>query len=247
MTAAHAAVLHTLFEWLALFVGMRLYLRGSDTSLAQLGQTRNFSVVIGCIIGAAIGNKALHWLDHAERWDLLREQPLLILQGQSMVGGLLGGLIGVELGKKLAGVTQSTGDRFVLPVLAGIFIGRIGCFLAGLHDETFGTATNLPWAVDFGDGIPRHPTQLYEMLFVLLLAAVLSRFKAALAPQSGLQFKLMFVAYLFWRLGIDLLKPVPYAWLGGLSAIQWACVLALVLYVPLCLAQWRGLPARHRD
>lgn len=245
MTAAHAALIHTLFEWLAVFVGMRLYLRGADTSLAQLGQTRNFAVIIGCILGAAIGNKALHWLDHAERWALLQEQPLLILQGQSMVGGLLGGLIGVELGKKLAGVTQSTGDRFVLPVLAGIFIGRIGCFLAGLQDETFGTATNLPWGVDFGDGIARHPTQLYEMVFVFLLAVMLIRFKAALAPQAGLQFKVMLVAYLCWRIAVDLLKPVPYAWLGGLSAIQWACIVALVIYVPHCLAHWRALPARQ--
>ncbi len=76
---------------------------------------------------------------------------------------MLGGLIGVEIGKKYAGVTESTGDRFVMPILVGLIIGRIGCFIAGLHDDTYGNPTALPWGIDFGDGIPRHPTQLYDI------------------------------------------------------------------------------------
>lgn len=244
MSVGQAALIHTLFEWLAIFVGMRLYLHGSATRFVQLGQNRHFFVVVGCILGAAVGNKAVHWLDHAERWHMLSAQPWLILQGQSMVGGLLGGLLGVELGKKFAGVQESTGDRFVLPVLSGIFIGRIGCFLAGIHDETYGIATRLPWGVDFGDGIARHPTQLYEMLFVLVLAVFLQRAKQHLSSKPGLQFKLMLAAYLVWRIGVDSLKPVSYAWYGGLSGIQWLCLIALLFYLPLCIAQWRTQPVR---
>jgi prolipoprotein diacylglyceryltransferase len=95
----------------------------------------------------------------------------------------------------------------------------------------------LPWGVDFGDGIPRHPTQLYDIAFALALLALLRYRRAALAAEPGLQFKLMLAAYLSWRLLIDGLKPVPYAYAFGLSGIQWVCALALVCYLPLVIRQ----------
>src|SRR4051812_45691132 len=103
VTPLAAGAAHTAFEWFAIFIGARLYLRSGKTSLRELGATRNYAVVLGCIVGAAIGNKAVHWIHHADHWPLLRESPWLILRGQSIVGGLLGGLIGVELGKLYAG------------------------------------------------------------------------------------------------------------------------------------------------
>ena len=237
MTPLAAGAVHTAFEWFAIFVGARLYLRTSKTSLRELGATRNYAVVLGCIVGAAIGNKAAHWIHHVDNWHLLKASPWLILQGQSIVGGLLGGLVGVELGKKFAGVTESTGDRFVTPILVGLMIGRIGCFLAGLADDTYGNPTFQPWAWDFGDGIPRHPAQLYDILFAAAVWMLLRHFRPVLARESGLQFKLMLAGYLLWRLFIDALKPVPYAYPGNLSGIQLICLVALVVYLPMTLRQ----------
>ena len=243
MTAGQLAAVHGGFEWAAIFIGVRLYLRAGRTSLVALGKTRNFAVIFGCIVGAAVGNKAVHWIHHAEQWPLLAASPWLILQGQSIVGGLLGGLIGVEIGKKYAGVTESTGDRFVVPILVGLFIGRIGCYIAGLQDDTFGNPTALPWGVDFGDGIRRHPTQMYDMLFAVGALAVLLALRPALARESGLQFKLMLTAYLLWRLLIDGLKPVPFEFPGGLGGIQLVCAVALVFYLPLVVRQLSRLKA----
>lgn len=237
MTPLAAGAVHTAIEWFAIFIGARLYLRGSKASLRELGATRNYAVILGCIVGAAIGNKAAHWIHHVDNWRLLRESPWLILQGQSIVGGLLGGLLGVELGKKYAGVSESTGDRFVMPILVGLIIGRIGCFIAGLADDTYGNPTTMPWGVDFGDGIRRHPTQLYDILFAAGAWVLLRHWRGALAPESGLQFKLMLAGYLLWRLFIDALKPVPYAFPGGFSGLQLICAVALVIYLPLTLRQ----------
>jgi phosphatidylglycerol:prolipoprotein diacylglycerol transferase len=237
VTPLAAGVVHTAFEWLAIFVGARLYLRNSKSSLRELGATRNYAVILGCIVGAAIGNKAVHWIHHVDQWPLLRASPWLILQGQSIVGGLLGGLIGVELGKQYAGVTESTGDRFVAPILVGLIIGRIGCFLAGLADDTFGNPTSLPWAVDFGDGVGRHPTQIYDIGFALLALVLLCHFRPVLAREPGLGFKLMLAGYLLWRLIIDALKPVPYAYPFNLSGIQLTCLVALLIYLPITLRQ----------
>ena len=37
---------------------------------------------------------------------------------------------------------------------------------------TYGTPTNLPWGIDFGDGVRRHPVQLYESITMALFFAV---------------------------------------------------------------------------
>jgi phosphatidylglycerol---prolipoprotein diacylglyceryl transferase len=95
--------------------------------------------------------------------------------GKTIVGALIFGLISVELMKRYIGVRRSTGDLYAIPLALGIAIGRIGCFLTGLSDNTYGTPTNLPGAVNFGDGIPRHPTQLYEIIFLLILIPILYR------------------------------------------------------------------------
>jgi phosphatidylglycerol:prolipoprotein diacylglycerol transferase len=243
VTPAVLAAIHTGFEWLAIFVGARLYLRAGGTSLRALGETRRFAVVFGCVAGAAIGNKLVHWLQRVDQWPLLHEAPWLLLQGQSIVGGLLGGLLGVEIAKRLAGVHDSTGDRFVLPILVGLVIGRVGCFLAGLLDDTYGNPTALPWGVDFGDGVARHPTQLYDIAFALAALWLLQTNHDTLARVPGLAFKLMLSGYLAWRFAIDALKPVPYAWPGGFSGIQFVCLLALAIYLPFVARAFRGLRA----
>ena len=239
----YAALVHGFFEMLALGVGTAFYryLRRRDASASVL-HGPEFAVAAGCIFGAALGNKAVFWLEMPHLLAQYWNTPTVWLGGQSMVGGLLGGLIGVEIAKKMVGLQRSTGDAFVFPILLGLIIGRIGCFLAGLADGTFGNPSDLPWAIDFGDGIPRHPTQLYEILFAAGLWFVLRRWQARLAERPGLLFKLLLVAYLTWRLAVDGLKPVPFAYPLGWSGIQWVCLLALLAYLPALWRQMRRAP-----
>lgn len=238
LSAQAAQTTHLVFEWLALAVGVQLYRwqrrRAGQPALLQPG---SFAVAVGCILGAAIGNKLVFWIEMPHLWQSAMPEWRLIASGQSIVGGLLGGLIGVEVAKKLAGIRHSTGDQFILPLVAGTVVGRIGCFLAGLHDGTYGVPTQLPWGVDFGDGIARHPTQVYDMLFALALGALLWRGRATLRPASGLAFKLYLAGYLAWRLLVDGIKPVPYPYVFGLSGIQLVCVLALACYLPFVIRQ----------
>jgi prolipoprotein diacylglyceryltransferase len=238
LSAGAAQTTHLVFEWLALAAGMQLYRwqrrRARQPALLQPG---SFAVVVGCILGAAIGNKLVFWIEMPQLWQSAAADWRLIASGQSIVGGLLGGLLGVEIAKKLAGIDRSTGDQFILPLVAGTVIGRIGCLLAGLHDGTYGLPTSLPWGVDFGDGIDRHPTQVYDMLFALAMGALLWHWRAALSRSSGLAFKLYLASYLAWRLLVDAIKPVPYAYVFGWSGIQLVCALALVCYLPVVLKQ----------
>lgn len=230
---------HLLFEALAYFIGFRLFLY--TRSRDRIPVRQGIWVVVGATLGAALGSKMLYWLEDPvstiQRWH----DWFYMMGGKTIVGGLLGGLIGVEWIKRRIGLTRSTGDDFVLPLIAGMAIGRIGCFLTGLADHTYGTPTSWPFGVDFGDGIPRHPTQLYEIAFLTLLAGpflyLRLRYKGAfpLLPEGAL-FQMFMFGYLMFRFAVDFIKPTLHPYLG-LNNIQLACIAGL-LYYAMLIRKW---------
>lgn len=226
---------HTVFDLLAYTIGFRLFLfqrrRVGDTIDARA----RWTIVAAAILGAAIGSKLLFWLEDPAETLAHWNDPFFLLGGKTIVGGLIGGLIGVELEKRWAGLTRRTGDLFAMPLAVGIAIGRIGCFLSGLPDRTYGTPSHLPWAVDFGDGIPRHPTQLYESMLMALAAIVLGRLTRR-PHREGDVFKLFMTMYFGLRLALDAIKPEVRVFLG-LSSLQWASV-AVLLYYRDDLRRW---------
>jgi len=152
----------------------------------------------------------------------------------------------VEIAKRIMRVTRRTGDAFVFPLILGIAIGRVGCFLTGLSDHTHGVATSLPWAVDFGDGVPRHPTQLYEIAFLLILGALLLvRSRHAHAP--GELFRWFLLGYLAFRFLVEFIKPRYTIPILSLSAIQIASLLGACACVIQLLRGSRGNQKREAD
>jgi len=236
-----AHVVHYLFEWAGLVTGLLIYRsirkRRSDSGLTTPG---TFAVIIGGLLGAAIGNKLVFWVDNPHLWTGHATGLGTWLTGQSIVGALLGGWLGVEIGKRISGISIRTGDDYVLPILAGLIIGRIGCFLAGLHDGTYGIPTTLPWGVDFGDGVRRHPTQLYEAGLALLALVTWPRWRLIFAHTPGLAFRVLILGYFLWRVGVDMIKPVPYEYVWGLSGVQLICMFgAALIIIGLTRDYWR--------
>jgi prolipoprotein diacylglyceryltransferase len=208
-------------------VGFRSYLRLRKLCGDPVSDYVRWWVVAAAAIGAAIGCKVLYWFEDPTATLKNWSDPRYLLAGKTIVGGLLGGLIGVEWIKSRLGVTRSTGDLFAIPLALGIAVGRIGCFLTGLSDHTYGLPTSLPWGVNFGDGVRRHPTQIYEILFLLLLSVLLWKFMH-LSHRNGDVFKVFMVSYMTWRLLVDFLKPEIR--IAIFSSIQWACLLTLLYY-----------------
>ncbi len=211
---------HLLFESLAYMVGFKIYahLHQKDFLSASV---RNW-LLVGCILGAALGSKLIVFLENPSLG------ASVILEGKGIVGALIGGWIGVEITKKFLKINQSTGDLVVLPLIAGIGVGRIGCFLTGYYDETYGNPTNLLWAVDFGDGVLRHPTQLYEILFLIVLGIfVLWLQKRNLQP--GVLFKVFMIAYVTFRFVVQFIKPTPHLYFG-LDAVQIVALGVIAFY-----------------
>jgi len=176
-------------------------------------------VITAAFVGAALGCRTLGWAE-SPRFDAPNT-------GKTIVGALVGGWIMVELVKRRFGVTSGTGDLFAIPLATGIAFGRIGCFLTGLGDNTYGDPTNLPWGVDFGDGIARHPTQLYEIVFLTVLVVCLSAFSRRPHVQGDV-FKVFMICYTGWRFLVDFMKPANR--FLGISAIQVVCLTVLLYY-----------------
>ena len=216
-------VIHTVLDfaawisaWLvARFVANCGYLKG-----VARDPTRDpgyfISLGLGAIAGAFLFGSINMMLAHM--WQL----------GHSIIGAIAGGTVAVELYKLSAGIKTSTGGQFVAPLAVGIAIGRLGCFFAGLPDYTYGTATLLPWGVDFGDGIMRHPVQLYESLAMLAFLAVYLRGLARGAPLLVQQGFYVFVGwYAFQRFLWEFLKPYPTVF-GPFNAFHLVCIALLV-------------------
>ncbi len=236
--------LHTIFEMLAYAVGFRVFLWQRRKAAPRVfdGNGAVAAVAAGALIGAALGARLSYWIDDPRTAFAGFPDWRHLLAGKSIVGALLGGVLGVETAKRLAGVQGSSGDAFVLPLTIGMCIGRVGCFLAGLPDHTYGIATSLPWGVDFGDGIPRHPTQLYEIAFLLAQFALIHARREYFA-RPGDRFRAFMVGYLVFRLLVEFIKPVFYAYPLGLSGLQWLCVAGLAYYardIPCILAAMAG-------
>ncbi|TWR25299.1 prolipoprotein diacylglyceryl transferase [Mucilaginibacter achroorhodeus] len=218
---------HFVCETLAYFIGYRYYSYLRQKTHDKISANHRLIIFVGAAAGAFFGSHIVGVLEHPE---LLSKFSLLYFMGnKTIVGGLLGGLIGVEYTKKQIGVTASSGDLMVYPLILAMFIGRVGCFFAGLEDGTYGTASNLPWAIDFGDGIRRHPTNLYEIIFWILLWGVLSFTEGKRQLADGARFKIFLSAYLVFRFLIEFIKP-NYVFNFGLGVIQLVCIAGILYY-----------------
>ncbi len=243
-------LLHWLLEVAAFAIGGFVYWRTPGAVDPRMSPITRLGVVAGAALGAAIGSRLLYMLQY---WSALSDQTWQIwLGGKTIVGALLGGLAGVETAKSALGWRASTGNAFVKPLLLAMIIGRVGCQLSGVSDLTYGNATALPWAWDYGDGVPRHPTSAYEIVGLCALAWLVHRDR--FAHEQGERFKAFMVGYLLLRFALEFLKPpfgpaargtlAPDFW-GPFSAIQWACLSGLAYYRPAIRRAARGMRPRR--
>ena len=219
--------LHLLFELLAYSGAFRWYQFLRKKSVDLISEEHRLWIFVGATAGGLMGSRLIGILEHPDL--LIHFHWTYLITNKTILGGLLGGLIGVELTKKRLGVNSSSGDLMTFPLILGMAIGRFGCFAEGLEDGTYGIVSSLPWAINFGDGLLRHPTQLYDIFFLGGLASVLLLLEKKLVFKNGTRFKLFFISYLIYRFFIEFLKPNDF-YIGVLCAIQVACLLGLCYY-----------------
>ena len=158
---------------------------------------------------------------------------------RSIVGALAGAIFAIEVFKRLRGIKGSTGLIFVPAFATTVVVGRWGCFFAGLQDETYGTPSTLPWAVDLGDGVLRHPVQLYEsfamLAFLLCALALMARRNPWFATNGFYALVLFYAAQRFcW----EFLKPYAPVF-GPFNLFHIVCA-GLIAYAFVMLRSGHG-------
>lgn len=220
--------IHLILEYLAFFIGFRYYVFLRKKSVDPISSTNRLSILIGAVFGALVLSRLVAFFENPMAH--MHEDWLFNLNNKTIMGGLFGGLLGVELAKNIIGEKQSSGDLFTLPIILGIMIGRLGCFLSGIKEFTYGEETSFFMGMDFGDGLTRHPITLYEIVFLLALFVFIKRLQIKSTLFTiGDYFKLFMVSYFSFRFCVEFLKPNSF-YVLGLSSIQILCLICLVYY-----------------
>ena len=185
------------------------------------------------VVFGSIGGARLYYI--LLRWDYFRDHPgqaiNIRLGGLSIHGALVAGVAIV------AYLCWRRGFRFLAwadPIIAGLALGQaIGRWGNWANQEAFGTPTDLPWAVTIDparrpDGLldqaTFHPTFLYESLFNLANAALLSwlvlRMPRSRWLREGDVFWLYLVLYGVARFLIERVRT-DSLYIGALPAAYW--------------------------
>jgi phosphatidylglycerol:prolipoprotein diacylglycerol transferase len=200
---------YTVFISLGIMVAALIYYH--EAKKANQANEFSFLIAFGAFVGSTIGAKLLELAINIDRVSTTNDFINFLFTGRTVIGGLIGGTLGVWLTKKLIGLKDKRGNLFAPAVAIGIAIGRIGCFLNGC---CYGKPSHLPWAVDFGDGITRHPTQLYESVFMLVMFFILKFGFDQKKVIPGHLFKVLMISYFFYRFFTEFIRVERVAFFG---------------------------------
>lgn len=221
---------HLILEYTAFFVAYRYYVYLRKRATDAINSENRLIIVLGAAIGALIGSRFVAYFENPI-WPLSFQDILILMNAKTIMGGLFGGLLGVEITKKIIGVTHSSGDLFTFPIILGIGIGRIGCFLMGVKEFTYGVETSFWMGMDLGDGKLRHPIALYEIIFLICFFVILKRITPFTSKHDGLRFKVFMISYFGFRFFVEFIKPNEF-YFNHLSSIQWLCIICWIYYLP---------------
>jgi len=192
-----------------------------------------FYIVLGVLLGGRLGYVLFY------DFGSFVADPISLFKvwqgGMSFHGGLIGVILAMALFARRRETTFFNVADFVAPLAPiGLGAGRIGNFING---RLWGKETDLPWGMIFPDaragGVPRHPSQLYELLLEgVVLFVVLWLFSRRPRPTMVVS-ALFLLLYGVFRFSVEFVR-VPDAQYGYL-AFDWV-TMGQVLSLPMVLA-----------
>ncbi|MDR1551636.1 MAG: prolipoprotein diacylglyceryl transferase [Holosporaceae bacterium] len=205
--------------------------------------------IFGIVIGGRFGHVLLYDAGYYLRFP--SEVFKVWHGGMSFYGGFLG-IIAVAYWfcKKHRVDFLRFLDLWSVSVPVGLFFGRIANFI---NAELPGRATAIPWQVIFHDGVPRHPSQLYEAFFegIVLFAVMLIAFYRQCHRQRGVLSGFFCVGYGLARFVCEFFREpdseFSYKLLNasGLDLNQYVSMLMLLLGVVLLSKSRAVIPVEN--
>lgn len=219
---------YTVFALAALAAGIACYLAGALRDRAGLEPAA--IVLLGALLGAGIGARLPFLLLYAVNPALV---PAFPLDGKTMLGGLAGGLAAAWLAKRVFRVHAPLADAAAPAAALAFAIGRLGCLGVGC---CYGRQA--AWGLDFGDGLLRLPTQLFEVVFHACAFAVLCPLRRH-GHARGTLLQGYLGAYLAFRYLTEFLREGHAVW-AGQTPYQLVCICGLAALAVRALWQQRG-------
>lgn len=195
---------------------------------------------------------------HPSEWNFLfTTLNLPATDKKSLAGGLIAGVAVLYAGRYILRFRPNPADAFAVALPVTLAIQRIGCFISGC---CFGKACDLPWAViypvntlphyhqytnglisgSFHISLPVHPVQLYEMVLLMLLAAVAVVLRKRM-NRSGSLMMLSLAGVLLIRFTTEFFRSPLAHTTGGQSVgiLNLTQVVALLIALPVILSLWK--------
>lgn len=172
--------------------------------------------------------------------------PLQIFSGGGFTieGAVLGAALGIWIYSRYSKFRYGPFVDAIAPaIILAQAIGRVGCFINGC---CFGLPTNLPWAVIYTNpasevgkflNVPVHPTQLYEIIYNLIVFGILMSLRNKFKPAGSL-FLIYLSFYAVWRIGIDFIRD-GNPFLFSLHQAQVIGIIILLITIPLLVIRTR--------
>ena len=216
------------------------------------GATLSYDTILtAALVGIPSGVIISRLLHVVDRFDFYSRNPGLIwgFEGLTIYGAILGAALGIWIYSRFSHFRFGYFADLVVPglILAQV-IGRVGCTINGC---CYGIETSLPWGVVYTQpesyaplGVAIHPTQVYEIIFCLVVFALLLKLRGRFKPDGSL-FLIYLSLYSLWRLGIDFLREgTPF--LFGLHQAQVIGVIVLAITIPLLVLRTRWVEKEAR-
>jgi phosphatidylglycerol:prolipoprotein diacylglycerol transferase len=212
----------------------------------RLGITRDlYSLFFCCIIGGLIGGRLAYVIYD---WEHFIANPRDIIgfagvaQNGMIIGVIVAALIYMRVTRMRFSMLLSIGDAVAVGTPLALAIGRIGCTINGC---CYGIpAPNLPWAVVYTHpnslaplNVPMHPTEIYHLLWNLIVFAIVWRLRGKFRPEGSLLF-FFFCLFVAGDFGIRFLRTdVPVLW--GLRQAQVLDLAILAIFLPWLIIRMR--------
>lgn len=235
--------LHSYGVLVAAAVGAAIWIAGREARRRGFPAGVVGDLATPAVLGGLLGGRLVYVVGW-ER-ELLWRDPLGVLAvwrgGLALHGGLVVGVAAaLWFCRRRRLDAWALADAVAPGLILGQAIGRLGCFLSG---DSYGSPSDLPWAVTFTDphalaplGVPLHPVQLYELTLDLVLFAVLWAMRGR-AGGPG-QLLLVYVAgYGIIRLVTEVFRGDRMDVAFGLSLLQGASLAFIA--VALAAFVWR--------
>ena len=212
---------------------------------ANLTPDGMLNAALVAIPSGIIISRLLHVVD---KWDYYIQNPSQIIgaSGLTIYGAVLGATLGLWITSKFSNFKFGYFADVMAPsIILAQAVGRVGCTINGC---CYGLPTSLPWGVVYTHpnsfapiGVAIHPTQIYEIIYNLIVFGVLLKLRGRFKPDGSL-FLIYLILYSIWRFSISFLREES-PFLFGLPQAQVMAIIVLVITVPILAYQTRWVKA----